>query len=456
MKFEHINNQLCLMTEPVPLTEDAKFPCVVRLIQDDSPMGRYNQWNWQGLTELTHMRELLGLPYDNMIPCIEAEDEDHISHYEILGYPVADGSAEWAAWRMMQGDKVSDCLTIHYYELHDSIILRHIIGSNSTHSPRSIDEWIKAIGTGKFSNTGWQIYAEPKPLLADAQVGDLVKLRNGEYAQIIKTSETTPPTHPYLFFAKNGTHVATIHGMVSCDCTTHMEYDIISTEPLAPEGSAEWAWQMWCLLGKEITHPKIEKLTVFTCNEAETVLFGYIASYWQEEKADWLNTCNGHNMLTGWQLYEPKPDQFREATKKVEPCPTCNGTGVKPAPAFEVGALVQRLKFDNAIYRFLGNVEGYKNLVRLQNIVTKTIFSCGADTIDNHISPSEVEISIGCLEGTVSKCDDVGMEITHFYLHIPGTEDDKDADTWCLIALAMLDTPTADLVRELLKAQEEK
>ena len=42
--FEHINGQLCIMLEkPEPLTKDAKFPCLVRLIQDDSPMGRMNK-----------------------------------------------------------------------------------------------------------------------------------------------------------------------------------------------------------------------------------------------------------------------------------------------------------------------------------------------------------------------------------------------------------------------------
>lgn len=70
------------------------------------------------------------------------------------------------------------------------------------------------------------------------------------------------------------------------------------------------------------------------------------------------------------------------------------------------------------------------------------------------LSPSEVVIQIGCLSGTVCKCDDVGMEDTHFYLHTPGTEDDTNIGTWCLIALAMLDTATHELVQSLLKAQE--
>lgn len=44
IKFETINGTLWLMLDkPVPLMPDSKMPCLVRLIQDDSPMGRNNR-----------------------------------------------------------------------------------------------------------------------------------------------------------------------------------------------------------------------------------------------------------------------------------------------------------------------------------------------------------------------------------------------------------------------------
>ena len=32
-----------MLDEPTPLTPDAEMPCSVRLIQDDSPMGKHNK-----------------------------------------------------------------------------------------------------------------------------------------------------------------------------------------------------------------------------------------------------------------------------------------------------------------------------------------------------------------------------------------------------------------------------
>lgn len=168
IQFKEINGQLCKMLEkPVPLTEDAKFPCVVRLIQDDSPMGRYNKWNWEGLTELTHIRELIGLP-DDTIPCVECDDDEHISHFEILGYPVADGSAEWALYQMMQGKKVhhigisAERATMvdepRYWYIENEVVR----DSCNDIDTDTLEQWLKYV-----LPFGWQLY-EPKKELCPA------------------------------------------------------------------------------------------------------------------------------------------------------------------------------------------------------------------------------------------------------------------------------------------------
>lgn len=165
-RFETINGKLCIMLEkPIPLTKEAKFPCIVRLIQDDSPMGRYNKWNWEGLTELTHIRELIGLP-DDTIPCIECDDDEHISHYEILGYPVEEGSAEWALHQMMQGEKVCRKIsTAIVYCKHTNGIGREV---RDTYYVESISAWLN--GADK---DGWQLYKEPEQ--PKYKVGDWVE-----------------------------------------------------------------------------------------------------------------------------------------------------------------------------------------------------------------------------------------------------------------------------------------
>ena len=43
-RFEEYEGQLFrMLDEPEPLTPDAEMPCLVRLIQDDSPMGKHNK-----------------------------------------------------------------------------------------------------------------------------------------------------------------------------------------------------------------------------------------------------------------------------------------------------------------------------------------------------------------------------------------------------------------------------
>lgn len=104
-------------------------------------------------------------------------------------------------------------------------------------------------------DNGWQIYHEPKPLLADAKVGDLVKLRNGSYSQIVEVKDGSVSVFKY----QNPEVIGSV-ALFWCDENGDTsrwgkvkDFDIIFTEPLAPEGTKEWAWQMM-LLGKIIIH----------------------------------------------------------------------------------------------------------------------------------------------------------------------------------------------------------
>jgi len=156
IQFKEINGQLCKMLEkPVPLTPDAQFPCVVRLIQDDSPMGRFNSGKTAYIDDI-YICDGIG----EHGACAISNDGNlhHPACLEIIGYPVADGSAEWALWRMMQGDMVfhpSD-EDRHPCKIDNDIVLCVGCGMRI-----KIDKWVE----GCRQKDGWQIYTEPKPLL---------------------------------------------------------------------------------------------------------------------------------------------------------------------------------------------------------------------------------------------------------------------------------------------------
>jgi hypothetical protein len=172
MKFETINNQLCRIVEPEPLTPEANFPCVVRLIQDDSPMGRYNQSYSEyryGVRLGCCMLPIIAthIAKNGVVNDIEWD----VSRYEIIGYPVADGSAEWALWQMKQGKKVyhkSYTMKTTHCAINDEskvvIFTTPYSVANGGDVVCHADEWLdhRQYGCGVDERTGWQLY-EPQP-----------------------------------------------------------------------------------------------------------------------------------------------------------------------------------------------------------------------------------------------------------------------------------------------------
>lgn len=154
MKFETINGQLCLMTEPVPLTPEAQFPCVVRLIQDDSPMGKLNEYESRRLGRKTIIAVEI-----NENGVVRANDRyfyEHYTRYEILGYPVADGSKEWALQMMRLGKHViHEGLTP--CNIHCDMVTWLDSPESKQYTMQSPDKWLMYC---PFKD-GWQLY-EPK------------------------------------------------------------------------------------------------------------------------------------------------------------------------------------------------------------------------------------------------------------------------------------------------------
>jgi len=140
---------------------------------------------------------------------------------------------------------------------------------------------------------------QPKPLLADAQVGWVCQLRNGETRQL-KYVETTHP----IRYAYEGNEGLTVY-VDQCGKykkTGDDPRDIISCEPLAEEGTAEWAlYQM--MQGKKVAS---SNGTVYWQDKDDNDLVKYTDGYGQI----WIQTpymflrCVG---ASGWQLYSPQP-----------------------------------------------------------------------------------------------------------------------------------------------------
>ncbi len=180
IKFEEHEGLLFKMLDkPVPLTPDAKFPCVVRLIQDNSPMGRYNQSYSEyryGVRLGCCMLPIIAthIAKNGVVNDIEWD----VSRYEIIGTLVKEGSADWALYQMMQGNKVRN----RDWDggLHEkSLLYCQLIGETIKHNEgcSALDVCLSDWEAPYIKNTGWQIYKEPKPE-SQYKVGDWVKCKD--------------------------------------------------------------------------------------------------------------------------------------------------------------------------------------------------------------------------------------------------------------------------------------
>lgn len=175
MKFETINNQLCRMVEPEPLTPEATFPCVVRLIQDDSPMGRYNQSYSEyryGVRLGCCMLPIVAthIAKNGVINNVEWD----VNRYEIIGYPVVEGSIEWAWYQRCMLDIP-------------------VIGPNGVkpNNNFTIKQWCDQYSLTSMK-TGWQLY-EPQPepaTFANVKVGDWVEHNSGGHHPVSKLDKS--------------------------------------------------------------------------------------------------------------------------------------------------------------------------------------------------------------------------------------------------------------------------
>lgn len=163
MKFEHINGTLCRMVEPEPLLLDSKIPCVVRPVKDNTQMGKLNQRIiYSGLRITDGVFLLDKYRIDRIRGLLQASWGGVYSyeHFEIIGYPVVEGSAEWALYQLGNDKSV---------QLPNRVVLR----PSDFYSPKEALEVVMS------SPTGWSIYDPELPKEPAYAAGDWVEFNPG-------------------------------------------------------------------------------------------------------------------------------------------------------------------------------------------------------------------------------------------------------------------------------------
>jgi hypothetical protein len=167
IKFETINGTLCRMVEPEPLQLDSPMPCVVRYIQDCSPMGRYMKRKYDMVINTVAIVSRIGT--DGRAYSSDKIFIEEVEVLEIIGYPVEEGSAEWALYQMMQGKMVChETSPWDWYRMYND----HAIQNRTVGYMDRVSAWLEST-----VQSGWQLYKEPKPELK-YKAGDFVEIIN--------------------------------------------------------------------------------------------------------------------------------------------------------------------------------------------------------------------------------------------------------------------------------------
>lgn len=272
---------------------------------------------------------------------------------------------------------------------------------------------------------GYILIKEPeyKPLLADAKKGDLCQRRDGKWVQIDAIRNNG---NKWSMYEAEG-HSYHESGNSVLSELLHTSLDIIHTEPLAPEGTAEWAWQMR-LLGHGVSHRNIHYFAPLSESEK---------AHLDLEKINFLSMITSKHETDGWQIYYPKPEpKPKFADVKVD-------DWVEIAKTPEIKQVGQVKHYTSAT-EFVVHVNNNSYVYNTDGFWVHENGNSNAYQIIRILKPSEVRVKI-TLEGTVHKSENYNHM---FWLR----NSDQRSDT--LIRYKDLDPATAEIVRELVAKQQ--
>ena len=264
---------------------------------------------------------------------------------------------------------------------------------------------------------------EPKPLLADAKVGDLCKTDLDEWIQIDDTFESLNPILYHFDRPFKG--------------------NLIHAEPLAPEGSAAWAWQM-VMLGKTVYNP-----SYYYSSSHGLITPNMLGNCSKQSFVDWQEP-------SGWEIYK-EPETDKEPIADCDNCKhRCTKSNIdycqmyepKPEPAKEQLEVGDWVKYDIDSYLQVIEPSGKERTLcrTLSGIMVYPYTSCLTKA-----SHSEVVVPI-TISGTVRPAynEDGTIDDEQFQLLPNGSWD----GTEMFISFDAIDSHTRKLVESLLKAQE--
>lgn len=158
IKFEEHDGKLFKMLDkPVPLKE--KNTDVLVQFITHGVIGEYVMEHWLDCNQKNVPIYVENVDSDGDVTvCIENGNEHHccpFPMFEIIGYPVADGSKEWALYQMMQGKMVChETSPWDWYRMYSD----HAIQNRTVGYMDRVSAWLEST-----VQSGWQIYTEPKP-----------------------------------------------------------------------------------------------------------------------------------------------------------------------------------------------------------------------------------------------------------------------------------------------------
>lgn len=175
---EHDGLLFKMLEEPVPLRENDEN-VLVRFITH-GVIGEYVMEHWLDCNQKNVPIYVEGVDSDGDVT-VWIDDVHHccpFPMFEIIGTFVKEGSADWALYQMMQGNKVRN----RDWDggLHEkSLLYCQLIGETIKHNEgcSALDVCLSDWEAPYIKNTGWQIYKEPKPE-SQYKVGDWVKCKD--------------------------------------------------------------------------------------------------------------------------------------------------------------------------------------------------------------------------------------------------------------------------------------
>ena len=240
----------------------------------------------------------------------------YYAQFEIIGYPVADGSAGVGCVDDAGRYGCKEAFLPYVVKQNGSVAHVTSCGICSTSCHESVEDWLNVWGKTLVFGLANLL---PSPCWLRLKVGDLCQRRDGKYVQVDSYSNDRPC--PVMCKSDiGGQDCFTLDGRNHN--AVNNDKDIISPSPSHPKAALSGRGR-WLKLGIE-TRCYEGKIRVSKSGLIEVCYNGmaYAMPLTQSaENRQYVINKMRECSPDGWQLYEP-------AEPETKPCDKCNGTGI--------------------------------------------------------------------------------------------------------------------------------